>query len=148
MEGGMKKIIFAVLIFFTAIVLYGFMFGFYFLTYVDLLAILAIPIISTIYTFFIFGYKDSKNSFKILFKKNATQKELKLSESFNKIYGESTITISVLCSLLSIIDMFLKFNDRMELGPRFAFSLMCILYALIIYVLVIIPCRVHIKERM
>jgi hypothetical protein len=25
---------------------------------------------------------------------------------------------------------------------------MCILYALIIYVLVIIPCRVHIKERM
>jgi hypothetical protein len=109
------------------------MFGFAPFTYIDLLAIIGIPIISTVYTIFVFGYKESKNSFRIPFCKSVTQNELKISENFFRTYGESIIVISVLCCLLSAIDMFVKFDDKIEIGPRLAFSLLCILYGAFIY---------------
>jgi flagellar motor component MotA len=108
---------------------------------IDLWAFVVVPIMPTIYTFILYGFKRSVNSFKIPLKDDANDTELQLSLQFFNNLGSICLYFTGFVVSISIIDMFIKFDEKMEVGPRVAVSLISIFYAVLMHLLIIIPYR-------
>jgi hypothetical protein len=113
----------------------------------DLYAFTAIPVMGTLYGFAVFGLRDSLRSFKTVFDSAAGRGELIMALNFFTLLGKAYLCITVFCSSISFVNMFLNWEERTILGPHLAFALLNVVYTLLLFVLIIIPFKGILQKR-
>jgi hypothetical protein len=107
--------------------------------FVDLWAAALIPLLSTLYVFAINGFKDSFRVFKVSFIANANAGELANALRFVKLLGKTYAYFSLFSAAMSLVDMFMKWEERTMLGSRLAVALVGIIYAIVLWTVIILP---------
>ncbi|MDR0662675.1 MAG: hypothetical protein LBF80_01160 [Spirochaetaceae bacterium] len=135
----MKKLIAGIVIVVLAFVISRISFSYLLINIIDLWAFVSTPLGATIYTFVLYGFKESINSFKIPLKNDASNAELQSSLKFFNSLGKAYLYFSGLVTSICIVDMFIKLNEKITVGPRLAAAIISVLYAVLMHLLVIIP---------
>jgi hypothetical protein len=143
----MKKLIIGILIVVLAFVISKIIFFHFFIALIDLWAFISVSIMATIYVCILHGFKGSINSFKTPLGNNASDGELQLALKFFNNLSEAYLYFSGFVVSISIVDMFIKFNEKMKLGPRLAMAIISILYVALMHLLIIIPYKGIIKNQ-
>jgi hypothetical protein len=143
----MKKLIMSILIVISALVISGIILSYFFLLLIDLRAFISVPILAAIYVFILHGFKKSINSFTMPLKDDVSNAELQSSLKFFNNLGSAYLYFSGFVVSICIIDMFIKLNEKVKIGPRLAMALISILYAVLMHLLIVIPYKGIINRK-
>jgi hypothetical protein len=121
--------------------------GLWLLVWWDLWAFTVIPVMGTLYGFAVFGLRDGLRSFKTVFDPAAGRGELITALSFFTLLGRAYLCITVFCSSISFVNMFLNWEERTILGPHLSFALLNVVYTVVLFVLMIIPFKGILQKR-
>ncbi|GHT77928.1 hypothetical protein FACS1894130_03640 [Spirochaetia bacterium] len=113
----------------------------------DLWSFTVVPVMGTLYGFAVFGLRNGLRSFKTVFDSSVNRGELVTALNFFSFLGEAYLCITVFCSSISFVNMFLNWSEKTILGPHLAFALLNVVYALLLFVLVIIPFKGILQKR-
>ena len=64
------------------------------------------------------------------------------------MYGKTLWITGVIAVIIGIINMLINLEDTAAIGPNLALSLISIFYCCIIYILVILPFVIYIKNKL
>ena len=116
--------------------------------FVDGWAFLAVPVLGTLYAFLLRGLGPSAAAFAAPFDPGADRAALESSAGFFDLLGRSHLGFGAVASLISLIDMLRNLADRSQVGPRLAVTLIGLLYAALLYILVVLPFSQAARRRL
>jgi flagellar motor component MotA len=117
-------------------------------TLFDIPSFFIVGIIPLLFQLVFFGFKNFVNAFSSPFKKNSSIVELSRSLDFFKSYSQFFWTFSMATVGISFIAVFTYFDNPHAIGPNMAVALISLLYAVFIYLILILPYTAIIKQRL
>jgi flagellar motor component MotA len=107
--------------------------------FIDILALVVVFVIGSIYAFAINGWQDSIKSFKTAIDKTASGKELKAAMNFFHILEKAYLFFGCFGTIISMINVFRNLEDYSAMGIMFAVSFANLSFALFLIVLCVLP---------
>jgi flagellar motor component MotA len=139
---------FSFTVFFAGIIFTVFLAGDKLLTFVDVPGLLIIGIVPFLFVSILFGFKEMVLAFSIQSIEEPDKETLKKSFRFFETYGKITLISGVISVIIGIVSMLKNLDDKSAIGPNLALALISIFYCCIIYVIIIIPFTVFIKNKL
>jgi len=118
------------------------------LTLIDIPGIIIIGIVPLLFVSILCGFKEMVMAFSIQSINDPDKETLKKSSRFFEMYGKVILISGVISVIIGIINMLTSLDDKNSLGPNLALALISIFYSCIIYVLIIIPYSMFIKNKL
>jgi flagellar motor component MotA len=113
----------------------------------DIPSLFIVGILPFLFQLIFFGFKNFKNAFSSPLKENCSIAELSRSLDFFKSYKQFVWTCSLAAVGISLVTVFTYLDNPQALGPNLAVALLSLLYAALIYLLLILPYIAIIKQR-
>ncbi|OHD15352.1 MAG: hypothetical protein A2Y38_08615 [Spirochaetes bacterium GWB1_59_5] len=110
-----------------------------FFTFFDLPSLILVPIAPFLFMILSYGWKGTREAFTAPFKAGSTKRELGLSASFFKSFGNAIWCFGALGSTSGLITVLAYLTDKTKVGPNSAIALITMLYAAIFNAALTLP---------
>jgi hypothetical protein len=117
------------------------------MTLIDVPSLLIVGIVPFLFVSILFGFREMASAFHIQSIREADKETLKKALRFFEMYGKITFLSGVISVIIGIIYMLVHLDGN-AFVPDLAGALISILYSCIIYVLIIIPRVIFIKNKL
>jgi flagellar motor component MotA len=117
-------------------------------TLIDIPSLVIVGIIPFLVASILCGFKNMVKAFSIQSINEPDTETLKKSRRFFEIYGKITIFSGIISIIIGIINMLSNPDEIVLIGPNVALALVSILYTCVIYILIIIPNIVFIRNKL
>jgi hypothetical protein len=114
----------------------------------DIPSLFIVGIIHLIFQLIFFGFKNFKNAFSSPLKNSCSFAELSGALIFFKSYNRFIWTFAAAAVGISFVAVFTYLDNPQALGPNLAVALLSLLYAALIYLLLILPYTAIIKQQL
>jgi flagellar motor component MotA len=116
--------------------------------FLDIPSFLIIGILPFLFVSILYGFKEMGLAFSTAFENNADKEQLKKAINIFKIWGKTIWITSLIAILIGVMLMLVFLEDKNAIGPNLAVALISVLYAALLYVLIIIPFTVFLKNQL
>jgi flagellar motor component MotA len=117
-------------------------------TFLDLPSALITVVFPFIYQWALFGPSRIGKAFAAVFKKSASMEDIKKSQIFFRSCAKTVWFSALLPVVIGTVSMLKNLDDRSMLGPNLGMILLSLLYAVVIELVVIVPCLAVLKRRL
>jgi hypothetical protein len=118
------------------------------LSIIDIPSLIIVGIVPFLFVSILFGFREMAVAFSVQSIKDPDKETLKKAARFFAIYGKTVWITGVISVIIGIINMLFNLEDTTAIGPNLALVLISILYCCMIYVLIIIPFMMSIKNQL
>jgi hypothetical protein len=139
---------FSFIIFIAGIIITVLMGGGKILTLIDIPSLMMVGIIPFLFISILFSFREMALAFSIQSIKEPDKEALQKAFLFFDMYGKINFVAGLMAAIIEILSMFNNFNDIDSVLPIELIALLPIFYSCIIYVLVIMPYIIFIKNKM
>jgi flagellar motor component MotA len=117
-------------------------------TFVDLPSFAIVPTLPLLVTCLAFGAAGVRAAFTAPFAKSANKADLKVCLAFFRSLGTSSIVFGAMGSLMGTVAMMKNLTDRTKVGPNMAIALLTMMYAVLVWALVVLPFTLNAEKRL
>ena len=118
------------------------------LTLIEIPSLIITGIVPFLFVCILFGFKEMLLAFSIQSIKDIEKEPLKKALRFFEMYSKITFISGVISVIIGIVNMLSNLDDKAAIGPNLALALISILYTCIIYVVLIVPFIIYIKNKL
>jgi len=119
-----------------------------FVTFFDLPSLILVPIAPFLFMILSYGWNDTREAFKAPFKSAATKRELGVSTSFFRSFGNAIWCFGALGSTSGLITVLAYLTDKTKVGPNSAIALITVLYAALFNAALTLPFQAAARKRL
>jgi len=136
------------IIFFAGIIFTHYIDGGEITRLIDIPTFIITGIVPFLFAAILYGFKETVAAFSIQTIDELDKEKLKKTSRFFETYGNAVLISGAISVIIGIINILSNLDDNHALYPNLAVALISILYSCIIYILIIIPYSVFIKNKL
>ena len=106
-----------------------------------------IAVLPFLFVCILYGFGEIRQAFSTPFRKETDKSQLLMSNNIFKYYGKTICIVCIFTMVIGLITIFTNTDNIKFLGKNIAVVLITPLYSAIIYIMVILPFKIIIKNR-
>ncbi len=119
-----------------------------FATFFDLPSMILVPVAPLLFMILSYGWKDTRQAFRAPFMAGATKRDLRITASFFKSFGNAIWCFGALGSATGLITLLAYLTDKTKVGPNAAVALITMLYAALFNAALTLPFLANARRRL